>query len=58
MHRLSHVVRRCPEEHRLTVEDHCGAMLLHPVGELMRDVVDGSQVGRQPRRTSQLRQKV
>jgi hypothetical protein len=47
-----------PEEHRLAIEEHGRVSLLHPVDELVRDIVDGSQVGCQPWRTPKLDQKL
>ncbi|WP_370466708.1 hypothetical protein [Streptacidiphilus sp. PB12-B1b] len=48
VHALPDVMCRGPEEHRLAIEEHGRVALLHPVDELVRDIVDSSQMGCQP----------
>jgi hypothetical protein len=47
---LPDVMRSCPEQHRVAVELQSRVPLCYPVDELVCDIVDGSQVGRQARR--------
>jgi hypothetical protein len=49
---LPDVMRSCPEEHRVAIEMQSRVPLRDPVDKLACDIVDGSQVGRQARRST------